>query len=266
MTQCSVEGCGRAAHARTWCTKHYQRWQRNGKPEEVRLPEWSRCRMAGCLNKAHARGMCPKHYQRWRGRNSRTVRVPDAEMPAEHAWCVGCATVHPWTAFPRRIRERNIKSSTCFLCLKKPAEPPARRAKARLMAVADGFRWCTRCEGPKPASEFTKTARQCKPCRLISNRITLYGIDERAIAELERVQAGRCAICGSWPAKTKTLALDHDHVTGRARSLLCDSCNKGIGFFRDSPLLLTEAAAYLTRWQESPEEDRAVSVRTGDTA
>lgn len=29
---CSVEGCGRKSRARTFCTKHYQRWQSHGDP------------------------------------------------------------------------------------------------------------------------------------------------------------------------------------------------------------------------------------------
>jgi hypothetical protein len=38
-------------------------------------------------------------------------------------------------------------------------------------------------------------------------------------------QRGSCAICGKpfWPRKT--VRVDHDHVTGLVRGLLCDHCN-----------------------------------------
>lgn len=30
--ECSIEGCGRAYYARTWCKKHYIRWSKHGDP------------------------------------------------------------------------------------------------------------------------------------------------------------------------------------------------------------------------------------------
>lgn len=52
---------------------------------------------------------------------------------------------------------------------------------------------------------------------------------------------GRCDICGG----TEALCVDHCHVRGNARGLLCGACNKGLGFFRDDPRLLRAAATYL---------------------
>lgn len=34
---CSVTGCDRQAHSRTYCTKHYQRWRKHGDPERVEI-------------------------------------------------------------------------------------------------------------------------------------------------------------------------------------------------------------------------------------
>lgn len=51
-------------------------------------------------------------------------------------------------------------------------------------------------------------------------------------------QGGLCAICCERPADH----VDHDHVTGRARRLLCFNCNGGLGPLRDDPKLLRAAA------------------------
>lgn len=52
-----------------------------------------------------------------------------------------------------------------------------------------------------------------------------------------------CAICAD---PTRRVGWDHDHLTGRHRGWLCNNCNAALGLLRDSPALLTRAAAYLT--------------------
>jgi hypothetical protein len=55
-----------------------------------------------------------------------------------------------------------------------------------------------------------------------------------------------CPICQE--PFIKTPHVDHDHITGKIRSLLCDSCNKGLGFFKDDPQILRDAADYLEKF------------------
>jgi hypothetical protein len=77
--------------------------------------------------------------------------------------------------------------------------------------------------------------------------ITLADYD----AMLER-QGGGCAICGCRRSKNgKRLAVDHCHVTGDVRGLLCDNCNRGLGYFGDNSERLTKAAEYLTNARRS---------------
>lgn len=75
---------------------------------------------------------------------------------------------------------------------------------------------------------------------------------------LMAAQHGQCAICGeSKPSdrmkdSDRPLALDHNHITGQLRGLLCGRCNKGLGYFRDSEELLRKAAKYLKSWAIFP--------------
>ncbi len=45
----------------------------------------------------------------------------------------------------------------------------------------------------------------------------------------------------------KSLSVDHCHISGKLRELLCDSCNRGLGFFKDSIESLKQAILYLEK-------------------
>lgn len=49
-------------------------------------------------------------------------------------------------------------------------------------------------------------------------------VTELEYAALLALQGGHCALCPNTP-KTRRLAVDHDHRTGRVRGLLCFRCN-----------------------------------------
>jgi hypothetical protein len=73
-----------------------------------------------------------------------------------------------------------------------------------------------------------------------------FGISEMQYHALLISQVARCAICGGKPKGAKrVLCVDHNHVTGKVRGLLCDTCNQALGLFHDSPVLLASAIDYL---------------------
>ena len=53
----------------------------------------------------------------------------------------------------------------------------------------------------------------------------------------------QCLICDI-PLLTR-VDVDHDHLTGQVRGLLCVSCNGGLGIFKDSIERLERAIQYL---------------------
>ena len=72
-----------------------------------------------------------------------------------------------------------------------------------------------------------------------------YGIDTDIYQSLVRIQNGVCAICGNPPDGGKPLFIDHDHVSGVTRGLLCGNCNFGLGFFKDNVVIMKRAISYL---------------------
>lgn len=79
-----------------------------------------------------------------------------------------------------------------------------------------------------------------------------YGMSVVDYNDLLKNQGGLCAVCGvpdgserSNNNGSKRLSVDHDHVTGAIRGLLCASCNQALGQMMDSSVLLRKAADYL---------------------
>lgn len=75
---------------------------------------------------------------------------------------------------------------------------------------------------------------------------TRFGLTVEQYKEMVEAQLGLCAICKRPPrGKRKRLAVDHDHESGKARSLLCTTCNTALGHLEDRVDLLEAAISYL---------------------
>lgn len=151
--------------------------------------------------------------------------------------------------------------------------------------LVDGDKICTRCQTPRSKLDFPKhkggregLSAQCRMChnelrqkhraanperhraveraryakdperRQRQRFKSLYGLTPQQYEEMLEAQGGTCALCGKPPrgkANGGKLHVDHCHETGRVRSLLCHSCNLGLGKFFDDPDLLRRAALYL---------------------
>lgn len=125
------------------------------------------------------------------------------------------------------------------------------------------MKMCSKCKETKEISDFHKHKQGknginsiCKAC-VLSHHANWYatggedyytkhryGVDKTEYSALFRIQRGMCAICNKPPGKKK-LGIDHDHITGKVRGLLCDKCNTGIAFLNEDSSLLVSAAVYL---------------------
>ena len=138
---------------------------------------------------------------------------------------------------------------------------------------------CADCKQDKPQAEFPRNKNSkdgfhcyCKACnnaRAYESRQRLhggsrhyhlkhrYGISADQFDELVVQQGGVCPICG----REDPEHVDHSHVTGNVRGILCFNCNGGLGQFRDSPDALRNAAAYLER-SDAATQELATMTRT----
>lgn len=131
-------------------------------------------------------------------------------------------------------------------------------------------RECRRCATQRNADDFYQHRAVCKPCIRAERRLrwhekpleerryqrnrhlrSNYGMTLVDYEEMLTSQLGSCAICGAAPPENASrfgvLHVDHNHVTGAIRGLLCQNCNRGLGMFNDDPTRLLQAAEYVSK-------------------
>ena len=80
-----------------------------------------------------------------------------------------------------------------------------------------------------------------------------YGITPRQYAVLLETQGGGCAVCSvrenqfSQYGRRRRLEVDHDHITGHVRGILCHLCNMAVGYIKNCPERASLIAAYLRK-------------------
>jgi len=100
----------------------------------------------------------------------------------------------------------------------------------------------------KPKEKIYK--HDVKPSNKQYNRAValknVFGITLEAFNAMFEEQKGCCYICGVHQSLLKkNLCVDHCHITGKVRKLLCFKCNVGIGMLNDSSEMLGKAKDYL---------------------
>lgn len=88
----------------------------------------------------------------------------------------------------------------------------------------------------------------------------MYGLTLAQYEALRAAQGFVCAICLK-PSRVRRLAVDHDHVTGAVRGLLCRRCNYDLlGMYGMESLI--RAARYLATGGTAPDAIGLVIVPT----
>jgi len=139
---------------------------------------------------------------------------------------------------------------------------------------------CPKCSKTKPVTEFWKDKHRpdglnpyCRDCRGPYSRRKLreyrnteqgklnvrnsllqckFGITLAEYDAMFEAQDGVCAICGKpetrkYGETVTRLCVDHNHATGKVRSLLCTKCNAMVGFADEDTDILLKTSEYLRR-------------------
>jgi hypothetical protein len=80
-----------------------------------------------------------------------------------------------------------------------------------------------------------------------------YGISIDDYDKLLELQNGQCVICGKTGSSVRSLAVDHNHKTGKIRGLLCIKCNVWVGDLEKNPEIFGKIKSYLQKHNEIQE-------------
>ena len=184
------------------------------------------CSVERCEAAVVARGWCGKHYQ----------RQAKGLDPHGEIRCPGCGI-----AFEQTGRQK--------FCSRRCQSRVWQRAR---LGIADpGFtRQCWWCRSDFRFTDGRRdycSAECAKFGSLLGNVQREYGVSREQYRAAYFGQDGMCAVCRQpeRTARNTLLAVDHDHVTGRFRGLLCSHCNRAIGLLQDDPKVIDAAARYI---------------------
>jgi len=147
--------------------------------------------------------------------------------------CSRCKVEKTLIEFPVRTDRPSGYQSACYQCLSD-------RARVKY-AISDKI----------AKREYNKKYRETNKRHIESGKLfAKYGITLDQYDEMLEAQGSVCAICKGAQKSGKNgavqrFAVDHDHITGKVRGLLCTNCNTALGKFQDNVEILNIAIAYL---------------------
>ena len=139
---------------------------------------------------------------------------------------------------------KQLPKHRCFECLqnqlpmveqvvlaewRRAGAPQPHRKRVPEKEWPEGRRWCAGCQSFRRLGlDVNRGASRCRPCASAASHASrikaTYGITTDDYETIFAYQGGVCAICEQRPV-SKRLAVDHDHLTGEVRGLLCSRCN-----------------------------------------
>lgn len=163
--------------------------------------------------------------------------------------CTKCKRIYPATTkyFFRRSNSKDGLNGWCKECNKQACRKYNKTEKGKLIRQ----KYQQSKKGKNCQKRYAATIKG-KNNRKNNSLKSKYNFTLKEYNTLFKKQNGKCAIC-SKPETTsnqhgvRVLSVDHDHKTNKVRALLCDRCNRMIGFAKENKKILYMAIKYLEK-------------------
>lgn len=158
--------------------------------------------------------------------------VSHGETPTKK--CSRCQIEKDLTAFCKHRRSKDGHNNVCKECVKQYSE----ENKEKVRKYKSEYYYANR-------EKCIEKDRKNKLKKKYNVTVEWYDAQLKA-------QNGKCLICETTEGggRSSSLHVDHDHVTGEVRGLLCRSCNTGIGLFKENTELLKNAIKYVNKFKQ----------------
>ncbi len=175
--------------------------------------------------------------------------------------CHDCDVEKPLDQFWRNRASADGRATYCIPCFSRRNRQAAERRAAREgrtlppssprpSDLASDEKYCPSCQQVLPLTSFVRNrsapsgfGSYCRPCQAEKSAASLkrvhgsarhyhlrrrYGLGADEVLSRLEAQGSSCLICRR-PITAKTAHIDHDHVTGKVRGILCFRCNSRHG-------------------------------------
>lgn len=93
---------------------------------------------------------------------------------------------------------------------------------------------------------------------MLSRVKCVYGMDKQEYTRLLAVQKGLCMLCNRPSLNNRRLDIDHNHVTGVVRGLICNKCNLALGLVNENIPTLKKMVRYLNADSKRAKVDQSL--------
>ncbi len=118
--------------------------------------------------------------------------------------------------------------------------------------VPKGMKRCKECGLEDTKDKFAENRWVCISCWIpiknLNSRLNKRKITLKEFDTMKEKCNNKCEIC-KIDFNENNLFIDHDHITGKVRGLLCNKCNTGLGQFDDNDNLVEIALKYLRQYK-----------------
>jgi len=139
--------------------------------------------------------------------------------------CSKCKVEQPLTEYHKSSIHKGGHNPQCRTCFNKTR----RENRDPVKAAAHAKDWYAR-------NKYRVREKQIR---------VKYGLTMEQYSLMVEDQQNKCKICEKDMNGVREPAIDHCHITGSVRDLLCANCNAALGLLQDDPEIIQNAARYV---------------------
>lgn len=165
--------------------------------------------------------------------------------------CSKCGVVKNDSEFYRLSKQSDKLYSSCKECKKKVSNKNYISSPRKLKKTnIPNEQICSCCKKKKNITDFRFRKIRgyydtiCLECKRIKHIIKTYNVSKETAYKLHNKK--ECSICSAY-VEGSNQCVDHNHNTGKVRDILCNNCNRAIGYFNEDIDKMEKAINYLIK-------------------